>query len=46
MSRRWEWLAQTLGGGLFLMSTCIILPIILFRHVSQVLAAWPGGPLA
>jgi hypothetical protein len=46
MSGRSEWLANLLVGALFLTSACLILPIILFRHVSAILAAWPGGPLA
>lgn len=46
MSERWEWLANLTLEALFLTSTCLILPIILFRHVIVILAVWPGGPLA
>ena len=45
MSRRSGPLANLLGGALFLVSVCLLLPIILLRHVTEVLAAWPAGPL-
>lgn len=46
MTGRSEWLANLMVGALFLTSICLILPIILFRQVTALLAAWPGGPLA
>jgi uncharacterized membrane protein len=45
MSWRSGELARTLGGSVFLVLTCLILPIFLFRHVAAVVVGLPGGPL-
>lgn len=45
MIRRFEGLAHVAGGALFLVGACFLLPMIMLRHLTAVLAAWPTGPL-
>ncbi len=45
MSHRFEWLVSFAGGSVFLVATCVLLPLVIIRHVAAVLAGAPAGLL-